>query len=291
MKSNFLKEPLFHFLFFGALIFLFARITADSNPEHTLEDDIYVSASSLTTIHKNWQVQYGRLPTQHEMKMLVAEHIRSEAQYLAAIELGLDLNDVIVRRRMIQKYQFLYGRDADFSSPDNKILAEYYRSNQTAYQSEGRFSFNQVYFDPDMQGNSAEARAKAALADLNVGSLVSGDRLPIPAQFEKVSYSNISRQFGIKFLQSLKTLPQGKWVGPVTSGYGFHVVKVIDHKLAMIPQLALVRERVIANWRADENKKLLDQRINDLIKQNNFQIDYDALKALPLMRVRGNNGQ
>ena len=61
--------------------------------------------------------------------------------------------------------------------------------------------------------------------------------------------------FGDDFANSLRNAPQGKWSGPVRSGFGWHAVRVRNVIAAGTPTLSAVRQRVSNDWRAETQKK------------------------------------
>ena len=56
--------------------------------------------------------------------------------------------------------------------------------------------------------------------------------------------------FGQGFFGRLAELPAGVWTGPVKSGYGAHLVRILGSKPATMPQLDDVRDAVLRDWKA-----------------------------------------
>jgi len=72
---------------------------------------------------------------------------------------------------------------------------------------------------------------------------------------EDAEWDSVSRQFGDDFANSLRNAPQGKWSGPVRSGFGWHAVRVRNVVAAGTPALSAVRQRVSNDWRAETQTK------------------------------------
>jgi hypothetical protein len=53
----------------------------------------------------------ARSPTASESDRLVADYVREEVLYREALALGLDRDDLVVRRRLVQKMEMLALRD------------------------------------------------------------------------------------------------------------------------------------------------------------------------------------
>ena len=66
----------------------------------------------LEKLAAQWQGQTRRLPDANELDALVEGYVREEILVREARRLNLDQDDVIIRRRLAQKYEFLLA-DAD----------------------------------------------------------------------------------------------------------------------------------------------------------------------------------
>ena len=86
---------------------------------------------------------------------------------------------------------------------------------------------------------------------LNAGRQVQGQPLSVSASMEKAASDSITREFGDGFADSLRTLPQGRWSGPIQSGFGWHAVRVRDIIASGTPPLSDIRQRVSNDWRAE----------------------------------------
>jgi len=75
--------------------------------------------------------------------------------------------------------------------------------------------------------------------------------LSVPQSMESAEWDSVSRQFGDDFANNLRNAPQGKWSGPVRSGFGWHAVRVRNVVAAGTPALSAVRQRVSNDWRAE----------------------------------------
>src|SRR5687768_15661085 len=103
------KEPLVHFAVIGGLLFgVYAWLNrraaeVDENPAHVIR----ISAGEVDWLKETWTRQWRRPPTQLELKGLVEDLLREEMLCREARAMGLDQDDIIVRRRLAQKMTFL----------------------------------------------------------------------------------------------------------------------------------------------------------------------------------------
>jgi peptidyl-prolyl cis-trans isomerase C len=68
------------------------------------------SLDDLRTMDLYFESQWHRQPTPAEFQAMVEDKVREEVLYREGLAMGLDKDDEIVKRRMVQKMQFL-GED------------------------------------------------------------------------------------------------------------------------------------------------------------------------------------
>jgi hypothetical protein len=167
-----------------------------------------------------------------------------------ALALGQERDDIVIRRRLRQKFEFLAESEIDATPPTERELRACLEAHAEQFKSEPELAFQQVYFKtPD--------RARAALASGKDPAHL-GDPLMLPAEVALAPRSSIARQFGSQFAQEIEKLPAGRWAGPVASGFGAHLVRVTEHEPGRAPDLAEVRALVEREFLAARRKKELD---------------------------------
>ena len=124
-----------------------------------------------------------REPTREELHALVAGYLKEELLGLEAREMGLDQNDLIIRRRLAQKVEFLVKDTSRLAEPTDDDLRRFYEANRESFRSRARVSFTHVFFNPETRRDVA-ADAKAALAALSTGRAGSsiGDPILLDAE-------------------------------------------------------------------------------------------------------------
>ena len=262
-----IREPLFHFLLLGAVIFFLAGRVRSSGVRSG--DKIVVTQSQIESIVVGFSRTWMRPPTQEELQGLVNDYVREEVLYREARTMGLDQDDVIVRRRMRQKFEFLAEDLAGRTGPPtDQELDAYLRQHGAKYSEEPSFSFEHIFFSREKRGASAEAEAMAMLARLRGKSAIDieklGDAFLLPSQFEKTSAGETARLFGEKFTNELTKTQLGTWAGPIESSYGLHLVRVNARIPEVAPPLANVRESVLRDLLSDRRKQELDTQYEKL---------------------------
>ena len=105
-----------------------------------------------------------------------------------------------------------------------------------------------------------------------------GDRLPFPFYFENVDAEEISRQLGVQFSKSLEALETGIWVGPVASGFGYHLLYLKEKVTPQIPDYENVKAEVLRDMEYDHQKKLNELIFEELKKKYTIKFDVDPDK-------------
>ncbi len=72
--------------------------------------DIHISDQEITSLISAWKSQIGRNPNEDEIARIINNLVEEEILYREAINLGLDKEDRIIKRRMAQKISFLKQR-------------------------------------------------------------------------------------------------------------------------------------------------------------------------------------
>jgi len=126
-----IREPLFHFLLLGAVIFFMAARVRNASIGPGAK--IVVTQSEMESMIMGFSRTWMRRPTQEEMQGLVNDYVREEVLYREATAMGLDQDDVIVRRRMRQKFEFLAEDLATRSSPTDLELKVYLQQHPEKY--------------------------------------------------------------------------------------------------------------------------------------------------------------
>src|SRR5262245_29611607 len=138
-----LREPLVVFLLVGGALFGLYRCVA---PVREDERRVVVSAEVIRGLRAEHERRSGAPPTAAEV---VERYVEAEVLYREALLRGLDRGDVIVRRRLVQKMEFLTEAEADGDgderAPDEAALAVWLAAHRADYARPERVTIEQVY--------------------------------------------------------------------------------------------------------------------------------------------------
>jgi len=234
------KDPLVVFVLVGAIVFIGAEWLAEDDIPYTIN----LSEPDIQRLSDQWQLQMQRPPTVKELRGLIDQFIKEEIYYREAQRLGLDNNDTIVRRRMVQKLTFLTEDIATARPAEAEALQDYYEQHIDDYRLPPRLSFRHRYFSIDRRDN-AEADARSALRD----PAVKGDPFMLQREYAQRNQREIGDLFGRDFAAHIMTLePADSWQGPVKSAYGWHTVMVTAAWPASTEPYQNVADRVASDF-------------------------------------------
>lgn len=262
------REPLVHFLIAGACIFAGYEWTGAGRDvgDYSIE----IGEGEIRQLALTWAGTRQRPPTKAEMDGLLEDRIREEILYREALRLGLDRDDMIVRRRMAAKMDYLAEQEAEADPPSDAELQAYFDDNSAKYGSGPVYDFEQIYLGRD-PGSDISGLAQK----LNSGAVRPEEvavRLSLPRSFDGVGSNEIARRFGSDFAQAMIGAEQASWTGPIASGYGLHMVRIAAREQGKLPELKNIRQQVFNDWRAERIAERRAEIYSDLRRQYHVEI-------------------
>jgi hypothetical protein len=271
-----LKEPFVQFVILGGLLFL-AYNFSQSAEKVDADRRIVIDAATQDWVFSNFKKQFRRSPTRAEMDALVNAHIEHEVKYREALTMDLDEGDSIVIRRMMQKFDFLFGGAAGNTVPEDSELRDWYGTNVDAYAIPPTIDFQHHWFSPDRRGNSVHDDAVAMLSKLQSGEEGKGDPFPFQQEFTNATGPEVRNVFGPEFRDAVFNAPVDQWSGPYATGLGYHLVMVTKRTETKPLPFDEVREAVLQDWREFESARILEEMVATLKAAYVVEIDDAAL--------------
>ena len=221
---------------------------------------IVVTADKRRWLAGRWEHQWRRPPTREELDRLVADFVREEVLYREALGLGLDQEDLVVRRRLVQKMEVLAF--ANVSPIGDAAVMDYFLAHREDYRLPETVTFGHAYFSLAARGDRVTQDAEAALGELRGAGAADaagfGDPPVVASPVTEATRRQVADRFGDEFADAVFALEPGAWAGPVASAYGLHVVLVTGHAAARLPELAEVAGRVAADLDAERRAGAVD---------------------------------
>ncbi len=218
-----LSEPLLHFLLIGIVLFGVYQWKAPADP---VGRRIVITRGVVDDLVTQHVAARGREPSPSELQHLIDSYVHDEILYREGVALGLDRDDIVVKRRVRQKIEVMAEEEAAARAPTAEDLSAYLAANQTRFLQPAILTFEQV-----------------------------GKTAMLPQRMTETPADLVARDFGPSFAAALEKAPVGKWVGPVDSSFGAHYVRVSDRKPAVVPKLADVHDQVVREWENERRQR------------------------------------
>ncbi len=287
---KFLREPLFHFLLLGAGLFMLYSVVNGS--VSVPADRIIIDETQTLRLAEQFKRTWMRQPTRQELQGLAEDYVKEEILYREARTLGLDQDDLVIRRRLRQKMEFLNADLAESLAPTDAQLQTYFDANEDRFRRPDRFSLQQVYLNPHKLAGDVKRAAAGLLARLNTDPALAadpkslGDATMLPAQLDGVTRREVTNTFGQEFAKEIEDMPTGRWSGPYESSYGLHLVRMIEREIGGLPILAAIRPILEREWRAERSKEANERFYEALRARYEVEIRLPADSAGTTLAVR-----
>ena len=275
-----LREPLFHFLILGGILFgLYAVLNHDNRRPQ--DNDISIADSDIERLVNAYRQSWNTEPDSTTLQQLIKEEIKSEIYYREALRMNLDHNDEIIRRRLRQKYEFLIRDLSDQRIASDVEVEEYYQKQRDQYMSPKKISFHQLYLNPDSR-QDPEKDANGLLATIlsrNPESIKFkdfGDVFHLQEFYAERDLQDIGQLFGQEFSETLFENNDIGWIAPLASGYGWHLVFLTSVVPEQLIPLESIRDQVEEDIRIYQMANFNELQYQNLKEQ--YDIEYELSK-------------
>ena len=144
-----LGEPMLHFVLIGIALFIayqwMAPVDADGRR-------IVITRGVVDDLVTQHVAAKGREPSATELNHLIESYVRDEILYREGVKLGLERDDIVVKRRVRQKIEMIAEEDASTRAPTDADLSAYLGANQARFVQPALLTFEQVFLGPSVAG-------------------------------------------------------------------------------------------------------------------------------------------
>lgn len=232
LLARFLREPLVHFLLIGLALFALAdwRTRPDTGFDATRR--IVLTQDDLRQLAGLWRNQWNREPTPEELRRLVDDQVREEIAFREALAAGLDRQDILVRRRLVERMTAQWAGGQDFRDPSEEELRAWYAAHVGLFTPPREASFSVLFFSDRARAGKAKEEAILARDGLHEKSddpAVTqglGDPSELPERVASMTPDEVAGLYGRELAGALGQGPIGAWQGPVEVAGGYALVYV-----------------------------------------------------------------
>src|SRR6187549_1177323 len=144
-----LGEPMLHFLIIGIALFGAYRWVS---PGDSGGRRIVVTQGVVDDLVTQHVAARGRDPSTTELNSLIESYVRDEILYREGVKLGLERDDIVVKRRVRQKIEIMAEEDAATRAPTDAELAAYLAANPARFVQPAILTFEQVFIGESTSG-------------------------------------------------------------------------------------------------------------------------------------------
>jgi peptidyl-prolyl cis-trans isomerase C len=275
------KEPLFQFLLIALLLLGGEQImNADdyADQQYNIVVDDQVLAQFMQLQAKMFKPEKAmaalKALSSEDRQQLIADYARNEALFREAMALNLDKNDQVIRRRLIQKMDYLAQGFYDELAPLTEAdLQLYYDEHRQEYTKPASATFTHVFISSEKRSvEEVRAMVEALQKKLNA-ELVPfenaprhGERFLYNRNYVNRDDDEIGSHFGDGFRQQLFDYKVADiWQGPLQSNYGWHLVMLVKNTPSYIPEFTEIASTVFADAQRQQQQEIKRQTIDGLI--------------------------
>ena len=278
-----------HLLAFGLLTALIIWLVKGPPVDGQNMTRVAFTTADVAQVSAKFERTWSRPPTAVELQRAFEQYVRSEVLYREALARGLDRNDPVVRMSMVRKITMLGTAQAQAREPSDEELKAYFELRAERYRIPASLSLMQVYLNRDKRPESIDEDARQLLTllseqDPQTEELATlGDTLMLPSVVTDTSEDELARTFGEEFREGVVGLPVGQWQGPVTSGFGLHLVKINHREDSRIPEWVEVRDSITTDLMYEGRKAAEDQFYAEVLPR--YQVVYEDAVLDVLERI------
>ena len=287
-----MRQPLLHFLLIGLGLFGLYALTRQPTGSDREATTVRVDQDVLLTFMQYRAKAFNR--DRFEAKLagmsaaqverMIDDYVREEVFYREALALQLDGDDYIIRRRLVQKLEFITKGFVDAASAfGDEDVKRYFEAHKDDYYVQPWVTFTHVFFDTERHGRD---QAKLLVQDKRLElrqahvpftqAMAHGDRFLYHVNYVERTPDYVSSHLGSDMARRIFALkPSDKtWYGPFESPYGFHLVMVSARAEGRDPALSEINERVKADGRQAFIRQQTETAIRSIIERYDIQRVY-----------------
>lgn len=220
----------------------------------------------------------------------VERFVREEALVREAKALGLDREDELIRRRLVQKIEFVTRGVVDDSvAASDSMLAAFLAEHEEDYRLPTLLAFSHVFVrTPETDSSTVQARAIALREQLNRSRLDAraalslGDRFLYNRSYSDRTLEEVRSHFGEAFAASLTeaAVDPTRWIGPIESVHGLHLVLLtrrVDSRLPLPSEISETLRNDLMGQRKDD---ALEKALREIVAKYPVELEGGLEEAL-----------
>jgi len=121
--NTIIKAPIFHFFILGILLFSMYTFLNPGSEER--DDVVIIDKGQIQHIKDKFLNDWGRKATPQEVEILIHGAVLTEVYYREGLKLGLDKNDMVIKKRIRKKMELFSPDKATLKKQQKQMLKNY----------------------------------------------------------------------------------------------------------------------------------------------------------------------
>ncbi len=278
------RQPLVHFLVIGLALGVALQWFGnrqDAGPDTTIR----ISAADIARAEAEWRSRWKRPPTQQELEGLVKARIREMVLYREAVAMGLDRDEPVIRRVLVQKLESIAKDLIELSlSPTDQDLEQYFEEHAERYRPASLITFTHVYRRSGSAGRTGDSRTRRRSSPI-CGHSRAGPKAPRISAILSCFNATTRRRIGsgsracsaAEFARSVFELSHRR-VARAAAGPATACTRstCTTGRTSRFRLSAEVLERVRQDWVDDNRRRIVDQYFADMMARYEVVIEGPA---------------
>ncbi|MCA9501799.1 MAG: peptidyl-prolyl cis-trans isomerase [Spirochaetaceae bacterium] len=198
---------------------------------------------------------------------------REQRLFERALELGMERSDTVVRRRLVDRVQAIVRAAVRARPIDEATLRGHFEATAEQWREPEMLDLTHVYLSRDARGDATQGDAERLLTRLVREAIAPeaatalGDPFLAGHRLRGATPARLVARLGPDFAAGVQGGALARWIGPVDSAFGSHLVWIHERVPSRIPELEEVRTRVVEDWIELESRKALREQVEARRKQ------------------------
>ena len=283
-----IREPIIQFVFIGSLL-LCVDILRNPDDYRVSNNEIIVTDAALTNFmqqrakifNSEEAIEVYKQLTVDQKEKLKNDFFHQEALYREALSNNFDKNDPIIKRRLVQKVDYLsQGFYDEVPVIQQEELDRYFQSYKENYRRPALITFTHVFLKSS--GNNASySKAELLLDELNNNKVpfeqsgLFGERFLYNRNYVNREMSEIESHFGdnfknVIFSYDISSSIEPSWLGPIESKFGWHLVLVTKVSKAYIPDFEMIESDIRSDLYRERQFSVKMEKLNQIKSKFNL---------------------
>jgi hypothetical protein len=241
---------------------------ASNDERRALEDQIiekalWLAQAKALGLHRTDPVVRQRLI--QSMRLLeTGAGVGEDALLARALKLEMESSDPVLQRRLIDRVQALLRAGVRSQTPSDRELRTHYEENVRLWREPALLDLSHVYVSRDERSAKSAAdvfQILTAEGSYSESAAERGDRFLSGHHLRSASPAQIAARLGPRLAAATRNAPTMKWIGPVESSFGLHLVWIHKRVDSGVPHYEAIRTRVLENWFEQEAGRRLRREL------------------------------